>query len=181
MNFFQKLFKKKEKSEPEKITFLRIFSDVYSKQMPESLAQVICKNGYVYYNSSPNAAIGSFKREENGDYTVYSEGGVEIGKVNAESRIIYFSLLGKYEYFKKYFSENNFDPLLEKLKLPPDFFWCAAEFVETSSGGFIREYGGDVIGKFSGNGLEAAAAFICWANDLADYSKYGDFFGRRLY
>ena len=157
---------------PEKAwytTSLRM--SVRSEVGPSTL---FCKAGVVYDSATPseNSAIGFYELRNNLWY-VYCDANkeYEIGHFSSSSSsgdiYIWLSLYGKVKYA----------PYLHQKAVasPHGFTWAAAECCVGGEKVIIDHDSYDLLGRYQGNPVEAAAAFIAWAYESWG-NKYNDYY-----
>lgn len=147
---------------PQYSTILRILPSFHSDILG-------CKDGNVTLLSSrDHCSIGTYKYNSDDEWVVYGDEQYEIGYIRKSSNDyhIYLSLHGltmKYPHLHSKAASS-----------PHGFFWLPAEAL-TSPNSIIDRNPCDPIGHYEGDPVEAAAAFICWAN-YSTGNKYSDFF-----
>ena len=134
-----------------------------------------CKDGLVYMGASknPGKISGSYKKKNEEECIVYEDVDqtVELGRVHighsGDIKIL-FSIYGKVS--KK--------PHLRQkaLSSPKGALWYVAEVLDKHST-VIDDETYEPIAQYEGDPVEAAAAFICWANEACTCgNKYTDYF-----
>ena len=177
MGFWDKLFgsssqpaptPQKSPEKPWYTTSLRM--SVRSEFGPSML---FCKDGVVYASTTPseNNAIGFYELQDN-YWRVFcdAEKEYEIGHFPSSSSgdiIIWLNLYGKVK---------NAPYLHQKAVASPyGFTWAAAECCVRAETVIIDHDNCALLGRYHGNPIEAAAAFIAWAHE-GDGNEYHSYY-----